>query len=619
MANDNKEVKLKSVCSLDIHKVFVDLHENALGKVKEAGVDCIIENTAIIENGNNYKFFGPGQHTIRIFAKSDKEDKIQKISKDSAYKGLQTYIQWFVGPDVSKELSKDDLLEISDHSVSENIVPSFIHFLLKEADADPSSSGSDTPSDPPADPAPSDPEPSPEDPSDKPDTNGKNDEADGYYVGCEIEIEGHKSSTFKDIMGKTFSKLGGKLKKLKKLGLGVQFGRIKGPATKVKVTLGDLAKIASVFTGLAGKIDPNELKRDFDKELHTKFTQTRAEVEIFDKETLRKYIGKRISGKNLNMIMDADLSLCVKVGINDKSRSVIDPGIIAQLLTHSIKGIYKTWKNAVSEKNVILVAYNENDKTKNKQATQLSPNMNEAEVPLDEYFVTEEDAKKKTAEEVFEDAKTYLKQEIAEEFKDGAKSSSAIAKSSSIVHYIQSKAKDPLPAAISEIEKHKVAFMIEVKTKAAETHESFSQVLHADRSLLDLLFESIADDDPNKTKIENIFRDLFVSTSIVADLRKEKPTKNEIYAFKIEPKATTESQLSIMRQYDVLREESSSEPAETHTIYVLPDYADLFEGIDFSGKQNYSTNSNLGMYDLYIVPMKGLKYKKDNDETNSTK
>ena len=74
-----------------------------------------------------------------------------------------------------------------------------------------------------------------------------------------------------------------------------------------------------------------------------------------------------------------------------------------------------------------------------------------------------------------------------------------------------------------------------------------------------------------------------------------------------------------MRQYDVLREESSSEPAETHTIYVLPDYADLFEGIDFSGKQNYSTNSNLGMYDLYIVPMKGLKYKKDNDETNSTK
>jgi hypothetical protein len=60
MANDTKEVKLKSVCNLDIYKVFVNLHENALSKVKEAGVDCIIDNSAIIENGNNYKFFGPG-------------------------------------------------------------------------------------------------------------------------------------------------------------------------------------------------------------------------------------------------------------------------------------------------------------------------------------------------------------------------------------------------------------------------------------------------------------------------------------------------------------------------------------------------------------------------------
>jgi hypothetical protein len=169
-------------------------------------------------------------------------------------------------------LTKDDLLEISVESMSESIVPSFLHFLLKE-EASEGSSSSDTP---PTDPAPTDPkpaDPAPSDSSDKPDNNGKVDEADGYYVGCEIEIEGHKSSTFKDIAGKTFKKLGSKLKKLGKLGIGLRFGRINGPTTTIKATLGGaLSKIAAVFAGLAGKIDPNELKRDFDKELHTRFT-----------------------------------------------------------------------------------------------------------------------------------------------------------------------------------------------------------------------------------------------------------------------------------------------------------------------------------------------------------
>lgn len=347
----NQNTTLFNMCQVSLDSIFKQMHDKAVEQSKSIAK---VQNSIFDENG---KFHGAGSHMI--VATSFKE---LEIKKSEAFSALTAYVNWFSGPDIAKSMTEDKLIALEDEAAqtTESIdIRDIYRSVISEADevADGTEAAD-------ADKATGTEAGKLDGNKDKKDEKPAEEKAKGYYITYKLEIEGQKESPLSDAF-KTFGK--GLLK-----GLGIQTFSWRSGSKGKEYTIGGLLdKLDQVF----GKIDPNELRSRFTKNIKTKYPQTaESDVHYYDQKTILHHLKGKLEPKDIQKIKTADYSLCYRVPANDKSKKLINTTVVADMLTQSIKGIFKKFKNAVKKDDVILVNdYKETNKDQKKVDKKLEP------------------------------------------------------------------------------------------------------------------------------------------------------------------------------------------------------------------------------------------------------
>lgn len=100
MANIDVKVSAK----ISLATIFKKLHEKALDEAEKNGFE--LANSAIVDN----KFQGPGEFFITV-----KKQDGSEFTADEALSSLQTYVQWFNGPDTAKKITAQSLIPIENN------------------------------------------------------------------------------------------------------------------------------------------------------------------------------------------------------------------------------------------------------------------------------------------------------------------------------------------------------------------------------------------------------------------------------------------------------------------------------------------------------------------------
>lgn len=362
--NEANEKALTPVCTVQVQKIFALLHAQAVQAAEKAGV--VIENTAA--DGNDAKtavFHSAGEHMIVARLKDG------KIDRKTALDGIKAYVKVFCGEDVSNALKEEECFPLPDEpdegsdendgddsgegedgeeSVDESIVPSFRMYLSESTglnvilEADEDDDGGDS-----------------EGQDQSGDSDGKEDKdrlASGWYVLYGLKIKGLKETTVQDALkqwGSNFLK-----------GFGVTLGSMWGGGGGQAHTIGGLVKgLRAVFGAIS---DPDKLETEIKDKLSKKFPQLSiSEVEFRDKKTLIADLEKThrvgFDGKAKQKINSAEYSLYIHVEKDDPKKPFLNRKILANMVTLSISGLFKKFKNKVSADDIIYLQGSSLDKT----------------------------------------------------------------------------------------------------------------------------------------------------------------------------------------------------------------------------------------------------------------
>ena len=350
-----------SACDISINNIFAQLHEKAKNEAESAHTDYKIQNSAI-ENKDG-SFYGAGTHIIAAsLAKEDGE-----CTKQGALAILKTYVQWFSGPDIANKLTEDDLWPFSDEEQkkdskkdekkeakkkpnaegeeddkekaeeSSSYIPSFKQFLLTEE----SEEGKD-------------------ELKSKKEAKPAEDEenSSGYYIKYKLRIKGQPEKTLSD----SLKNLGSEF--IQSIGLAIGGDWRSGTSGKMHTIGGLVNSLKDAF----GKLDPDKVQAEYNKQLKQKMPQSAAVSEIYDTNTVSLHCKKWLSSSDKSKLKNAQLAICTKVTKTDPSYKLFNPQAIADMLTKSISGIFKQFKNKVTPKDVILVNnYSDNVKRKKEK------------------------------------------------------------------------------------------------------------------------------------------------------------------------------------------------------------------------------------------------------------
>lgn len=345
-----ENTELQIVAEVQLDEILKQMHQIALSNVSNK--EYKITNSAFNDNG---ELKSAGTHII-----SATLEKEGKLDKDTAFKSIKEYVQWFNGPDIANTLKIENLQELVNDeekakanseaptktekptNVADSNIwfPTFKQYLLNEATPELSAT-----------------EPTANDKT----TNTENvvpSYVKGYYIVYELNIDGIKSTPLSDAVKSMATGL------LKGIGF-KRFNWATGASGK-EWTLGDLANsLEDTF----GQINPDELKTRFNKNYKSKFPQSTQINEIYDKQTILKFMKTKLTSTDKKMIDRADFSFAVRVLNTDKSAKLIQKNVIADLITQSIKGIFKKFDNKLTNKDIIQVNdYIETQKSKDKPA-----------------------------------------------------------------------------------------------------------------------------------------------------------------------------------------------------------------------------------------------------------
>lgn len=178
------------------------------------------------------------------------------------------------------------------------------------------------------------------------DKSEKEESAPGYYIAYNLKVQGLKETALKDAMKKFASTFFDDLQ-IKADGL---FGG-GGDTLSIK-------QIKDSFKSVFGGIDPNKLKETIGDKLRKKFPDLgkTAEVEIRDKDTL---IGElknfKLDSKDKDKILKANYSVTIQAEKSSSAKKFLNLRTIADLVTSSISGLFKKFKNQIKKDDVILV------------------------------------------------------------------------------------------------------------------------------------------------------------------------------------------------------------------------------------------------------------------------
>lgn len=501
---------IQSVCDISINQIFTQLHVKATEQANSVNADIKVQNSAIEgEKESDAKFFGAGQHIIAAIAAKVGEDDEAKITKKQALPSLQAYVQWFAGPDIqitedslielpagstTASTSKDDKKKDNDkkpdaNSSNESIyVPSFLQYLVLE-DSEDSEEGNES-SENSEDAAAGKDEKAAKAGDDEP-------KAIGWYITFNLDIKGQQSKPLSDAL-KSFGK-----KILE--GFGVQTFDWRTGATGEVKTIGDmLDSLDAVF----GKLDPDELQASYSKNLKQKFPQGNAQAQIWDTKTINQYLKNQLDSKGKSKLKTAELALCTRIDKKDKSYKLYNAQAIADLVTASIKGVFKKFKNKISKDDVIMVNNYDDDKNKDKEAGEVTDSM----MPIGKMLV-EDTQQKVMPGEVRKELDALVKADLKD-----YKPSASVGSTDKIIEILKKRGIDE-QKWFTELQnaKSKYCFMIktvepiedEKEAKPKEDKKDVSASLKTCKSLLSLLFEkSLPKDTDIGDKVKNIFRKL---------------------------------------------------------------------------------------------------------------
>lgn len=371
--------EVQNVCDLSIPSIIAALHQKALGKAVEKVADCRVANSALEDDGKTAKLKSSGQHIISILAK----DESSKILKSQAIIALKEYVNWFVGPDLAAKVKDDVVLPLGevgqstnpaksdeddsdeDETTGESVkFKSFLDMLNEANDEDGEDDGLEGASDDEKDSSigsaddgvdDEDREDDLENADDADQDKGldasdkeedKEESAPGYYIAYNLKVQGLKETALKDAMKKFAAEFFDTLT-IKADGL---FGG--GQTLSVK-------QVKDEFKKVFGSIDPNKLKSTIQTKLEQKFPdlKTSLQVDIRDKNTLlRDLKGKKGFDTDVkDAISAANYSVTIQAEESDKQKKFLNLRVVADLVTSSISGLFKKFKNQITKDKVFLI------------------------------------------------------------------------------------------------------------------------------------------------------------------------------------------------------------------------------------------------------------------------
>lgn len=519
--NTNADVKkeVASVCDISINQIFTALHFKAVEQAKKVNTDIKIENSAVDgEDESKAIFYGAGQHIIAaIPVKAGSLDEAG-ITREDALKPLQAYIQWFSGPDIKitpeqlnelnmsagdkekaddiKNSKKDDVA--GEKYQKESIyVPSFSDYLLLEDGEDAATDASDK-----------DDEAKKEESAETKDEDAetKDEDADsdtsekakGWYITFNLDIKGQKSHPLADALKKFAKNL--------IEGFGVSTFDWRSGATGELKTIGDmLDSLDQVF----GKIDPDDLLKNYNDNFKKKFPQGEATSQIWDTKTINQHLKKNLDSKSKNKLKSADLALCTRVDKRDKSYKLYNSQLIADTVTASIQGLYKKFKNKISKDDVIMVN-NYSDDKKDKEQKEYTGDKAEGAVQDNLKIANNGQLLTEAKEEIsLAEVKGELDALVKADLKN-YKPSSYVGSTKNIIELLKKYGVDEQKWFTAlENSKSKYCFMIKTNEPVSKK-EDVSASNKPNYGLLNILFEKTltTEDTTVVDKVKNIFRKL---------------------------------------------------------------------------------------------------------------
>ena len=367
--NENKESNDKAiqpVCNLNVSSIISALHQNALQKALSKNKNVDIINSAVSDDG---KIASAGEHVISVIPK--KESPV--LQKKDAIEVLKIYIQWFVGPDLAGKVNDATVKSLTEDPLKESrLVMTFKDFLkestmtslIEATDEDSSSdeeeedegydeedvddaidnddedSSSDEDNEDLADEDNedlTDEEPDPE--------KEKIESKAGYYIAYNLKVEGLPQTALKDALKKFAATF---------------FDNVTFTSTSIFGGSGGSFTIKDVkdkLKDMFGAIDPNKLESEVTDKIGKKYPSVRENltVNIRDKDTLLNELGDSIDSNQKQQINNADYSLYIKLTEHDPRKPLLNPRLIADIVTSSITGLYKKFKNKITKNDVIYV------------------------------------------------------------------------------------------------------------------------------------------------------------------------------------------------------------------------------------------------------------------------
>ena len=357
-----------NVADLHIAEIIAALHQTALQHSNAAAKGVRITNSAIDDESGKSSIKSAGEHIISVIPLE--EDQL--VQKKTAVEVLKEYVQWFVGPDLAKKVDDSTVKSLTESPLKENQkhFMSFKQFLNEETKQDDTSehpeptsdasgdtpaegeqdkptNGDDNPEESKNDPK-NDEEANKDNKEDKDEDSEKTDEnvesKVGYYIPYSLKVEGLKQTALKDAM-KKFAKTFFDDVKFTASGL---FGS--GDSFTVK-------DVKDKWNEVFGPIDPDDLVEKVRKEIEDiKHPNTDPpNVRIRDKKTLISDLGNVITGKQKQQIDQAKYSLWISLQEYDPKKPLFNPRIVADIVTSSMKGLWKKFKNKITKDDVIFI------------------------------------------------------------------------------------------------------------------------------------------------------------------------------------------------------------------------------------------------------------------------
>ena len=365
--DEKKQVKYDTF-KLSVPEIIAALHQKAVAAVSDKTIR--IANSAIESDGKQTKLNSAGQHIVSVLPVEDGK----MVAKDLALASLQTYVQWFVGPDLSKKVTDKVILPLGNGeeeggTTSESAKPiSFMELFLEslnEADDD----AEDVADQEDSDEADEEDDPGEEGDGKSVDNAGEGEEdaddasdgdaeqeiddgkeyAPGWYIAYNLKVQGLKETSLKDAMKDFVVKFFDDLT-ITPDGL---FGSGKA------ITGKDIRK---QFHDLK-HIDHNKLAENVSQYLSKKFPKVQElDVKARDSKTLYREIKSypSLTKDDKAAITAAAYCLCIKVKEDNPQKPFLNKVKIAEAIKQGM-GFFRIGKKAKVTKDSIIKIENFTD------------------------------------------------------------------------------------------------------------------------------------------------------------------------------------------------------------------------------------------------------------------